>query len=68
MGHSGQHSGKGIGIFYLVLVFFPLLGWFFGFLNWIIEHILWIFIGLVIWFFYNVWKDYKKDMEEQKNA
>jgi threonine/homoserine/homoserine lactone efflux protein len=61
-------SGIGIGIFYLILICVPFLGWVFNLLDWILEHILW-FIGLgIVWFFVNVWNDFKSLEKEKENV
>lgn len=44
-------SGRGLGIFWLMLIFLPVIGFIFICLNWILNHIgLIIFIGVVISF------------------
>jgi hypothetical protein len=62
--YGGKNTGIGIGIFFLVIVFFPIVGGFFGFLNWFIEHIVWFIVLAVILFFVKVGLDVWLQEEE----
>lgn len=59
-------SSKGLGIFWLMLVFLPIFSWIFNVLDWLIEHIYLVIALSIGWFFIKVWLTYEEMKEKQK--
>lgn len=64
---SYQSNGTGLGIFFLILVFLPAIGWIFGFLSWMIDNIGWILVWITIFIIISllVNASLKDDIEEE---
>jgi hypothetical protein len=67
---DSRNNGFGIGIFYLIVVCFPIISWLCGALQWMIQHsILIVSIMAGIWILMLWMKDDKKEKEmEEENV
>lgn len=62
--YGGKSDGIGIGIFYIMLICMPFIGWVFNVLDWMLDHII-IIIVVILFIWISRWC-IKEDMREQK--